>query len=244
MVVFDFLRKSKEAAILNNHLPNCRHFLKYRGLYIVNYGTHNSFFNVQIRVYHNLSPYFIKIFIYSTYLFNNKSIDIISNHNKSKPLFLYLAHQGVHTPIEAPKESLIRYKNIEHNLIKFSGRKTYGGMLSIIDDGIGNIINTLKKNNMYNNTIIIITSDNGGLFNIGSNGYLKGGKRTVWEGGVKVPTIFWRGDDIIDINNNKGRKSIVTKFSVSIYLFMIFEFLKKLLLFLKYDEQHRSYARS
>jgi len=139
-------------------------------------------------------------------------VSLIENHDTSKPLFLYVASLAPHAPYQAPKEAIDAYKEAagdEH-------RHTYDAMISELDTQVGWIVGALKQKNMLDNTLIIFSSDNGGatnaLFTTGaqspkereesggvelgakppaSNGELRGGKGSLYEGGVLVPTIFY-----------------------------------------------------
>jgi arylsulfatase A-like enzyme len=148
---------------------------------------------------------------YFTTLIGNEAVNIIENHNTSKPLFLYVASLAPHAPYQAPKQAIDAYKNAagdEH-------RHIYAAMITELDTQVGRIVAALKQKNMFDNTLIIFSSDNGGatsaLFATGarapderaesggveigaktpaSNGDLRGGKGSLHEGGVRVPTIF------------------------------------------------------
>lgn len=115
--------------------------------------------------------------------YSNEAVKYIKEH-KNKPFFIYLAHNLPHVPLFASKAFLGK-----------SERGLYGDVLQEIDNGVGNILNTLKKEGLAENTIVIFTSDNGPWLpfklNGGSAGQLRAGKGTTWEGGMRVPTIFW-----------------------------------------------------
>ena len=138
---------------------------------------------------------------YSSYLFTNRTIDVIREHDKSKPLFLYVAYQAVHSPLEVPKEYKLEYNNSN---ITNSDRLTYVGMTSCMDEGIGNITDVLEEEGYLSdngNTIIIFSSDNGGQINSGGCNFpLRGGKQTVWEGGERLTSFIWSTPDIIPNN--------------------------------------------
>ncbi|MFY7899220.1 MAG: sulfatase-like hydrolase/transferase, partial [Chitinophagaceae bacterium] len=104
--------------------------------------------------------------------------------NKEKPFFLYLAYNAPHAPLQAPQKYLDRFNNIQN-----PKRKTYAAMVSAVDDGVGLILNKLDELAIAENTIVIFLSDNGGPKedNGSYNGLLKGGKGSLWEGGVRVP---------------------------------------------------------
>ena len=104
--------------------------------------------------------------------------------SKGDPFFIYLAHSMPHIPLFASED--------------FTGqsrRGLYGDVVEEIDHGIGLILKTLKEEGLDKNTVVVFTSDNGPWLpfkkNGGSAGLLKAGKGTTWEGGMRVPGIFW-----------------------------------------------------
>nr|XP_054764493.1 arylsulfatase B-like [Lytechinus pictus] len=170
-------------------MPTERGFDSYFG-YLTgseNYYFHNRSYTVNgkyIRGFDlrdNKTPAFQYKGQYSTHLFTKKTIDVIKTHDKSKPFFLYLAFQAVHSPLEVP----LKYKEPYANISELN-RRTYAGMVTCMDEGIGNITQALKDTGLYNNTIIIFSSDNGGPVHVGANNWpLRGCKATLWEGGVR-----------------------------------------------------------
>jgi arylsulfatase A-like enzyme len=104
--------------------------------------------------------------------------------NKKSNFFLYFAHMHVHLPLYAPINFLERSKN-----------GAYGACIECIDWSVSCILNELKSNDLLENTLIIFTSDNGSRGDHGSsNSPLRGKKGTTWEGGQRVPCIFyWPG---------------------------------------------------
>jgi len=103
--------------------------------------------------------------------------------NKGKPFFLYLAHTMPHNPVAA-REPFHQKTN--------NPKQDYGASVAEISWSTGEILNYLKKEGLAKNTLVIFTSDNGGAPVFGaSNGFLKGGKGQVNEGGIRVPCIFW-----------------------------------------------------
>ncbi|XP_077992859.1 arylsulfatase J-like [Glandiceps talaboti] len=120
---------------------------------------------------------------YSTHLFSKEAEDIILNHNTKKPLYLYLAYTANHGEIEVPVE----YENIYEDDVNSRERRMLFGVSSCLDEGVGKVIETLKKKGLYENSVIVFTSDNGGTPSThGSNWPLKGKKITLWEGGVRA----------------------------------------------------------
>ena len=118
--------------------------------------------------------------------YSDKAVEFIRD-NKKNNFFLYLAHNLPHTPLYASDEFTGKSK-----------RGLYGDVVEEIDYGIGRIIDELERNNLDKNTIVIFTSDNGPWLPFesqsGSAGLLREGKGSTWEGGHRVPGIFWGGD--------------------------------------------------
>jgi arylsulfatase A-like enzyme len=155
---------------------------------------------------------FLKEDGYYTDLIGNEAVSIIDHHDTSKPLFLYVASLAPHAPYQAPQDSIDGYKDLAGDM----HRHTYAAMITDLDTQVGRIVDALKQKGMLDNTLIIFSSDNGGatsaLFATGarspeereesggvgveekppaSNGELRGGKGSLHEGGVRVPTIFY-----------------------------------------------------
>ncbi len=117
------------------------------------------------------------------------------------PFFLYYAPYAVHTPIH----------KVDSMMEKFSGKTGPEGMNNIeyatmiynLDRNIGRLITKLKELNLYNNTLIIFTSDNGGSFRISQQKPLRAGKGSYYEGGIRVPLFFsWPGRIKAGINED------------------------------------------
>ncbi len=114
------------------------------------------------------------------------------NENHDKPFFLYLAHMYVHWPFYPPQ-----------SFLESADGDRYRAEVEFIDWGMGEIRYALKQNNIQDNTIVIFTSDNGGVLQYGSNGPLRGQKGWIYEGGMRVPCIInWPGkiksEEVID----------------------------------------------
>ena len=104
--------------------------------------------------------------------------------NMDVPFFIYLAHSLPHIP-------LFVSKSFEGK----SRRGLYGDVIEEIDHGVGQILNTLEELGLDGNTIVVFTSDNGPWLTFGKNGgsagLLRAGKGTTYEGGMRVPGLFW-----------------------------------------------------
>lgn len=125
---------------------------------------------------------------YSTHVFTRQALEVIDQHNAhdvDKPLFLYLAHQAVHAPNEVPGEFTKRYEN---QTTWTTQRKLYAGMLTAADESIAQVIQALRRKDMWKDTLVVYTTDNGGPTTVcgvqGSTNRARGGKCSVWEGGT------------------------------------------------------------
>ncbi|KAG8194368.1 hypothetical protein JTE90_010984 [Oedothorax gibbosus] len=130
---------------------------------------------------------------YATNVFTNKALDVIEQHNTTKPLFLFVSHaatQGGNEffPLQAPLELYER-----NNHIKEDNRRTYAGVVEALDESIGKIFEALNKKGMIKNSILVVSSDNGGDAKpgSGSNWPLRGTKYSLWEGGVRSVGVLW-----------------------------------------------------
>lgn len=128
---------------------------------------------------------------YATDLFRREAVNFVTQH-ASEPFFLYLAFNAPHSASNLEKDSLQvpdEYLKRHYPDRDPSDRRTkYMGMVSAMDDAIGEILATLCSNGIEENTLIIFFSDNGGA-GVADNGPLRGTKATMWEGGLRVPCL-------------------------------------------------------
>jgi len=123
---------------------------------------------------------------YTTKTYTKEALRFIDK-NKNKPFFLYLAHSMPHVPLYASPEFEGKSK-----------RGLYGDVIEELDWSVGQVVDAVKKNGIEQNTLIVFTSDNGPwlVFDIegGSAGQLRQGKGTTFEGGQRIPGVFyWPG---------------------------------------------------
>ena len=112
--------------------------------------------------------------------------------NKDNPFFLYLPHFAVHTPLEAKQEMIRKYEAVPEELRQ--GDPIYAAMIESVDESVKRVMQTLEELDLADDTVVIFTSDNGGMWKATDNSPLRGHKGTYWEGGVRVPLIIkWPG---------------------------------------------------
>ena len=115
--------------------------------------------------------------------------------NKDRPFYLQLWHYAVHTPIQSKDEYTAKY---EQKVVPNAPHRNpaYAGMIQSTDESVGRIIAALDELGLAQNTVVVFTSDNGGLLmlpnsdeHVTSNAPLRGGKAMLWEGGIREPFI-------------------------------------------------------
>ena len=148
---------------------------------------------------------------YSTHIYTEQAERVIASHAAASaaasaasdappPLFMYLAYQAIHSPDEVPQSYRDPFNatipdtpadpsKVLNNV--GNHRRTVAGMVAALDEGVGNVTAALKAAGMFDDTLIFFTADNGGPAagfnsNMASNWPLRGMKRTLWEGGMRV----------------------------------------------------------
>ncbi len=117
----------------------------------------------------------------------SETIQFIKNHQQH-PFFVYLPYYAVHTPLMAKDSLLKKYQN--KTGAKSKDHPVYAAMVENTDTNIGRLLHVLDELKLSNNTIIVFTSDNGGIRAISSQDPLRAGKGSYYEGGIRVPYIF------------------------------------------------------
>eukprot|EP00058_Branchiostoma_floridae_P019574 XP_002605064.1 hypothetical protein BRAFLDRAFT_124136 [Branchiostoma floridae] len=118
---------------------------------------------------------------YGTYFFTDRVVDIVEKHPADTPLFMYLPYQNVHQPLQVPQRFEDMYASVQDE-----NRRKLLGMVSALDEAVGNVTMAMKKAGLWDNTLVIFTTDNGGWISASGNNYpLRGGKVTLWEGGTR-----------------------------------------------------------
>jgi arylsulfatase A-like enzyme len=141
---------------------------------------------------------------YTTTLIGKEAAQLIAEHDPARPLYLYLTFNAPHTPYQAPKEYLDRYRHVAEPT-----RRTYAAMVSCLDDEIGRVVAALDQKGLRETTLILFHSDNGGTrsarfagvmadmskVNIPcDNGPYRDGKGSLYEGATRVCALAnWPG---------------------------------------------------
>lgn len=118
--------------------------------------------------------------------------------NAGNPFALYMSYNAPHEPLQAPQEMIDRVPN---SIPQGDPRRIYAAMIMSMDDGVGRILKTLRERGIEDNTMIFFLSDNGGVKTMtkkfANNSPLSEGKRSLNEGGIRVPFAWqWKAGGI------------------------------------------------
>eukprot|EP00913_Durusdinium_trenchii_P014136 g13268.t1 len=154
---------------------------------------------------------------YSEFLYQKELLSVIEQHDPVDPLFLFYAPHVAHCPLQVPQEYYEKFDFMaddeglcsqqtvkeEHPIdpahleLKYQCRRQHAAMIMIMDEVVGNITKALQHKNMWKDTLMIFSSDNGGPVrlaeNAANNWPLRGGKYSNFEGGVRVPAFVSGG---------------------------------------------------
>lgn len=154
---------------------------------------------------------------YALDIFNQEITQVLSGYvaqfpsaqqQQAHPLYFYVAHQIVHIPLEAPTQYMQRCTAIQNQ-----NRRVYCAMMAALDDSLALLVKQLQNLALWDNTLLVISSDNGGMVDYGvfpasagCNYPFRAGKGTLFEGGVKAVAIIQGGSSVIPAAS-RGTKS-------------------------------------
>lgn len=119
---------------------------------------------------------------HDTDLIADRAVQLLAQHDKSEPFFMLFSPSAPHVPLQAPPSYISMYRHIKNEK-----RQLVCAMMTHLDDRVKDVIEDLKKHGLYENTLIIVTSDNGGQKTASQSNFpLRGGKMSLWEGGSRT----------------------------------------------------------
>lgn len=127
---------------------------------------------------------------YLTDRLTREAIHYLQNRNTSKPFFLYFATYAVHTPLEAPSDCVAKYEQKQSS--EAHHHPVYAAMVENMDKNVGLLLSEIERLGLEENTLVIFTSDNGGLYRVSRQWPLRAGKGSFYEGGIRIPLIIYQ----------------------------------------------------
>ncbi len=133
-------------------------------------------------------------------MITDRGVDFVRK-NRARPFFLYLAYVATHFHIAAPDDEVALHKGkfVEEDA-DLPLKASYAAMVTRLDRNIGRLLETIRQLDPSRETLVVFTSDHGATFESGNGGTsaaldsnrpFRGQKRTLWEGGVRVPGLVW-----------------------------------------------------
>lgn len=172
-----------------SYTPTARGFDSFSGFYLgsQDHYTHTAWVNTHAEGFDyraNSTPDWDARNRYSSKLLADDVVEVLDHHaGQNRPLFLYVAFQAVHAPLQVPPKYEVPCTNYQN-----TNRRLLCGMLNALDEAVGRIEKALRHHGYWNNTLLAFSSDNGGqILHGGNNWPLRGNKGTLWEGGTRVP---------------------------------------------------------
>lgn len=185
-------------------VPNAHGFQRFFGFHsgCIDYYSHRYYWGEPKTVsYHDLWSDRAEVFedgVYSTDLFAREAVRFVRDHH-TQPFFLYVAFNGLHYPMHAPKRYVDRFRDLPPE------RRMYAAMLAAVDDAVGQVMQAVRDYQLGERTFVVFTADNGAtrekraglnqqIPDAGHNGVFRGNKFSLFDGGMHPPMIMnWPG---------------------------------------------------
>lgn len=120
----------------------------------------------------------------------DEAVKLIREADEDRPYFLYYATYAVHTPIQAPEWLIEKYRNKPAD--EAHNDPVYAALVESMDRNVGKVLKAIEDGGQADNTFIIFTTDNGGVYDISKQWPLRAGKGSFYEGGIRVPMIIYQ----------------------------------------------------